>query len=180
MRKALYIMGILDDSDVEWLSRNGTRKFIPAGAVIVHQGEAVDSLFIVLDGQLLVYSGSLEIAKLQCGEVVGEISFVDSRPPLASVRAAHDTQVLSINAELLKAKLEKDVGFASRFYRALATFLADRLRVTTSRFGYGSHDQDLGEQGDPDELHLDLMDSIALASTRFDKMLKRLAEGSGT
>src|SRR5208337_1587497 len=64
--------------------------------VIAHQGVPVDSVFIVIDGQLQVYSGNAEIAKLLAGEIVGEISFVDSRPPSASVKVTVDSQVLAI------------------------------------------------------------------------------------
>ena len=104
-----------------------------AGTVIIQQGVPVDSVFIVIDGQLQVYSGSVEIAKLLAGEIVGEISFVDSRPPSASVKATVDSQVLAIPKAALRAKLQKDLGFASRFYLSLATFLADRLRVADAR-----------------------------------------------
>ena len=84
MRKALYILGILDDSDASWLATTGRARSIKAGTVIIQQGVPVDSVFILIDGQLQVYSGSVEIAKLLAGEIVGEISFVDSRPPSAS------------------------------------------------------------------------------------------------
>lgn len=175
MRKALYILGILDDTDIEWLSRNGSNVSLRAGEVVITQGKPVDTLFIVLSGELQVYSDDLEIARLQSGEIVGEISFVDSRPPLASVKALTNSSVCAINAEALRTKLARDSNFASHFYRALAVFLADRLRVTTSRFGYGGSDQDAIESSDPDELHPELLESIDLAATRFDKLLRRIS-----
>ena len=175
MRKALYMFGILDDSDLEWLSENGSTRFLAAGETLISHGETIGSLFIVLSGELQVYAGEVEIARLQSGEIVGEISFVDSRPPLASVRAIVDSSVFSINAELVRRKLVKDAGFASRFYRAVAIFLADRVRVTTSRFGYGRADQDSIENVDPDELYPELIENIDLAATRFNKLLQRLS-----
>ena len=48
MRKALYMFGILDDSDLEWLSKSGSTRFLEAGKTIITQGEPVGSLFIVL------------------------------------------------------------------------------------------------------------------------------------
>ena len=137
MRKALYFLGILDDTDASWLATTGKSRAISAGTVIIQQGVPVDSVFILIDGQLQVYSGNVEIAKLLAGEIVGEISFVDSRPPSASVKAAVDSQVLAVPKAALRAKLQKDLGFASRFYQSLATFLADRLRVATARLSAG-------------------------------------------
>lgn len=176
MRKALYILGILDDGDCNWLATSGAARQVKAGTVLIQQGVPVDSVFILIDGQLLVYSGSVEIAKLSSGEVVGEISFVDSRPPSASVKAAVDSQVLAINKDSLRAKLQKDPGFASRFYLALATFLADRLRVTTARLSGAQKGAEAQE--DLDELEGDMLENLGLASARFDMMVKRVAAKS--
>ena len=175
MRKALYILGILDDSDASWLATAGKAQSIRAGAVIIEQGVPVDSVFILIDGQLQVYSGSVEVARLQAGEIVGEISFVDSRPPSASVKAAVDSQVLAVPKAALYAKLKKDLGFASRFYLSVATFLADRLRVATARLSAGAQGTDADSQDELDELPPDMLENIALASARFDMIVKRLA-----
>lgn len=178
MRKALYILGILDDSDVTWLGKVGQPQSMPAGTTLIKQGVPVDSVFIVLDGQLLVQSGSVNIARLSAGEIVGEISFVDSRPPSASVTTTVDSRVVSIPKATLHAKLESDKGFASRFFLALATFLADRLRVADARLGGGEKDLDDESQNDLDELNSDMLENIALASTRFDMLVKRLGADS--
>jgi CRP-like cAMP-binding protein len=177
MRKALYILGILDDSDASWLATTGKAQSISAGTVIIQQGVPVDSVFILIDGQLQVYSGSVEIAKLLAGEIVGEISFVDSRPPSASVKATVDSQVLAIPKSALRVKLQKDLGFASRFYLSLATFLADRLRLADARLTTGQKGGEEQEE-DLDELPVDMLENIALASARFDMIVKRLAAQS--
>ena len=114
----------------------------------------------------------MEIAKLLAGEIVGEISFVDSRPPSADVKATVDSQVLAVPKDALRAKLKTDLGFASRFYLSLATFLADRLRLadaslTAGQGGFVAHGEDL------DELPEEMLENIALASARFDMILKR-------
>ncbi|MDE3195133.1 MAG: cyclic nucleotide-binding domain-containing protein [Acidobacteriota bacterium] len=172
MRKALYVMGILDDQDVEWIATHGRKLSVKPGEVLIREGEPADALFIVLDGSLNVLSGSKQVATLLSGEIVGEISFVDSRPPAATVVAGQSTRVLAIPRDLLTAKMATDPWFASRFFRALAIFLADRLRSTTARLGYGETSAD--ELQDRDELPLDAMDSVSLASVRFDRLLKRL------
>jgi CRP/FNR family transcriptional regulator, cyclic AMP receptor protein len=77
-----------------------------------------------------------EVARLGAGEVIGEIGFVDSAPPSATVTAAGSAAVLALSNTLLQQHLTSDAAFAARFYRALAIFLADRLRATTRRLGY--------------------------------------------
>ena len=93
-------------------------------------------MYIVLQGQFRVSmaaGGGTGLARLHVGEVIGEISFVDSRPPTATVTAVEDAVVLAIPRQRLFAKLPEDTGFAARFYQALSIFLAWRLATTSSR-----------------------------------------------
>jgi len=180
MRKALYLLGILNDSDLEWMITNGAKRRCAGGDVLVEQGTQLDSMFIVLTGELaVVISGptgrQTEVARLLTGEVVGEMSFVDSLPPTATVRAQTDSTVLAIDRDLLAKKLDSDQGFASRFYRALAVFLANRYRSTVSNLGYGDGSDIDEETVESDELALDVLDNIYMAGTRFKELQDRLA-----
>jgi CRP/FNR family cyclic AMP-dependent transcriptional regulator len=179
MRKALYFLGILDDSDTNWLTTMGEVRLISAGTIIIQQSVPVDSVFLVIDGQFQVYSKSVEIAKLSAGEIVGEISFVDSRPPSASVKATVDSRVLAVPKSALSVKLKKDLGFASRFYLSVATLLAYRLRVADAQLSAGQSEAGNEFHEDLDELPANTLENVALASARFDLMIKRLAVHSG-
>lgn len=181
MRKALYILGSLDDADIEWIARHSVKIPLRRGETLIHQGEPIDHLYILIEGQLSVCigkDGDRQIAVLLPGEIVGEISFVDNRKPTASVGGLEDSLVLALNRTELSGKLARDNGFAARFYRAIAIFLADRLFVTTSRFGYGTADQDVNP-GESDVIEDTLMDEVSLASVRFDKLLRYFAGERG-
>jgi len=173
MRKALFFLGILSDGDVEWIIRNGAKTRVPAGTVLIRQGQATDSLYFVLDGEFEVYTNKApRLAVLKAGEVMGEISFVDSRPPTASVKALMESQTGVVPRALLAAKLKEDMGFSSRLYRAMATFMADRLRTTVGNFGTGALELD-EEIEDVDEVAPHLMDNISMAGARFSEMQRR-------
>jgi len=177
MRKALYLLGILNDVDIDWLAANGSIRVVRAGETLIHEKKPIESLYLLLDGELSITVGgpsAQQLAILYPGEIVGEISFVDSRPPSASVTAVRGSKLLMIHRDVISAKLEKDQAFAARFYRALAKFLADRLHVTVGRFGYGSAQQD----ADPDELPDSDMDQVDLAAVRIDKLMRRLQSES--
>lgn len=166
-------MGILNDTDVQWLASKGSKMLFDAGSVLITQGTPVQHLFIVLDGRLSVEVNKMQVATFMTGEVIGEISFVDSRPPLASVVAQVPTIVLGVDKALLKKKLEADGQFGSRFYRAIALFLADRLRTTTGRLGYtpaNGNEEAVGD--DPDELDADFMQVVSMANVRFDFLIR--------
>jgi CRP/FNR family transcriptional regulator, cyclic AMP receptor protein len=173
VRKVLYLMGILDDGDVEWLGKSGSTKHVSTGTLLIQEGRPIEDVYVVLDGRLSVLvkrTGDREVASLLAGEVVGEMSFVDSRPPSASVIATQDSHLLVLPRPVLDGKLKMDEAFAARFYKALATLLADRLRKTTSHLGYGNWT----EEADPDELDDFQMASASLGANRFDRLLKHL------
>jgi bacteriocin-type transport-associated protein len=176
MRKVLFILGQLSDDDVEWLSKAGQRQRIPAGTTLITEGKAIDSMYILLDGRMAVsLKGIGTVATLATGEVMGEMSLIDSRPPSASVSAESDSVVFAISRAALNGKLESDISFAARFYKAIATFLSDRLRGTVQRLGYGDKGVSLDEDTELDgELDLNVLDNVHLAGARFERMLKKL------
>ena len=121
MRKALVILGTLDDSDVEWMIAAGKRERMAAGSMLIQEGHSIDHLYVVVEGAFAVQSGALQgkqIAELRAGEMVGEMSFVDARPPTASVVALEDSLVLSIPVASLRDRLN-DPPFAARYPRDL-------------------------------------------------------------
>ncbi|MGH2394516.1 MAG: cyclic nucleotide-binding domain-containing protein [Candidatus Limnocylindria bacterium] len=175
MRKVLYILGQLDDADVEWLAEAGHRERVADGQALIREGQKIDAVYIVLEGAVTVdVAGLGQIARLGSGEIVGEISFVDTRPPSATVTALGDAQVLRLEREVLLARLETDSAFAARFYRAIAIFLADRLRDTVVRLGYGEVER-LSEADEiQGELEDHTLDTLHLAGGRFSRLLELL------
>lgn len=181
MRKVLFLLGQMSDEDVEWLIDNGTRRNVPAGTALITQGGPIANLYLLLQGTLEVTStqmGSRAIP-LECGEVVGEISLLDSRPPTADVKARSDCIVLEFTHQELRDKLSEDESFASRFYHALALFLACRLRNTYQQMGF-SKEQNLDDQEFEGELSPEVLDSVHLAAKRFDRVLTRLLGSTGS
>jgi CRP/FNR family cyclic AMP-dependent transcriptional regulator len=177
MRKVLYILSEFEDRDIDWIVGSGARESVAADQVLVKQGDTITSLYVVLDGHFKVsVEGGAELARLGTGEIVGELSFFDSRPPNANVTATEDSQVLAIPSSRLRSKLKSDNGFGSRFYRALGVMLTDRLRDTVGMLAYGSEhlSEDVDELG---ELSPDLLENMGLAAARFDDLLRRLREG---
>ncbi len=176
MKKVLYIFGLLTDADVEWLAAVGERRWLDPGAVVIEEGKPVGWLVLVLQGEFAVsVAGVGEVARLGAGEVVGEMSFVDTAPPSATVAARERSLALFIDKGELTRKLESDVAFGCRFYRALAVFLADRLRGAGRRLVDVSSVSLGGGSIMKDELDLAILDSVSMAGERFHRLLKRLS-----
>jgi CRP-like cAMP-binding protein len=118
MRKVLYILGQLADSDIDWLAKVGQKVSLKPDYHLIKYGETHPMLYIVLDGELSVQTNThFELAKIYAGEVLGEMSFVDARPPSANVIVTRDSVLLEISKEILSEKLENDSAFGSRFYK---------------------------------------------------------------
>jgi CRP/FNR family cyclic AMP-dependent transcriptional regulator len=162
MRKALYILGDLDDGDILWMSRNGENRALSEGEVLIQAGREVTELYFVTDGNLEVTTrNGQKLATLALGDAVGEMSFVEKRLPGASVTALDHARVLAIPRRAILEEFDRDSGFAARFYRALAVFLSDRLRTATAQDG-------------SDELDEGVLDTLHQAGDRFTRLIALL------
>jgi CRP/FNR family transcriptional regulator, cyclic AMP receptor protein len=171
MQNVLYILEELNDDDIDWMVACGCTEEIPTNALLIHQGEQVDALYVVLNGTFVVSVATgegrdREIARLSTGDVVGEMSFVDTHPPSATVTATSNSLVLSISRQELTTKLQLDVGFSSRFHRALVLLLSSRLRLMMSQLGDASPQFETATR-----------DDLSIAKVRFDWLLRRLRGG---
>lgn len=173
LRKVLYILGELDDGDLQWILDSGLTRRVSAETVLIREGDVhQDKVFIVVDGELAILREGHEIARLGPGEIVGEMSLLDDRPPNATVRAARDSVVFVVPHSRIKAKVRVDQGFSSRFHRALCVFLANRLSRTDAMIGSGGRVS--AETPDRmDEISDTALRGVALAGARFDWFLHR-------
>ena len=173
MKKVLSIFGEMADRDIEWLARSGEVMTVIAGQTVVTVGEPLSRIFIVLEGELNVELTAADTVVLGTGEIIGELSFIDRRPPSATVVASIESKLLAIDKTLLEEKLSADSRFAANFFRALAVFLSTRLRGTVGRLGYGNSS---AEDGDYEENEIDLSEltNAHLGGERFDRLLKQV------
>ncbi len=80
-----------------------------------------------------------EIMRLSSGEIVGEIPLLNTNRSgwrlTTTVKAVEKSVVLAISGQVLQTKLEQDINFAARFYRAISILHADRIQSTIDRLG---------------------------------------------
>jgi bacteriocin-type transport-associated protein len=142
----------LTNSDIDWILTTGTQKQIPAGTVLFYQGQAVQALYILLDGALAVnvYQidetqldrasvaiensdlSMLKIAELASGEVVG-FPFLKTNISTSTVTTLKNSLVLSIPLWEVTQKLQQDTHFATHLYRAIAILLFNQLEKTINQ-----------------------------------------------
>src|SRR5690242_12154511 len=76
---------------------------VPISGTVITEGEPGDSMFLVLDGQLRVYSKKrngeiIFLRMLEAGDAFGEIALLNHATRAASVEAARESQLLKISS----------------------------------------------------------------------------------
>jgi bacteriocin-type transport-associated protein len=200
VKDVLYLLGELNDSDLDWLIAHSDRKTLAANSILMQQNRCLDALYIILSGRVALSvtedqtnpltqifaaieertNPAREITRISKGEMVGETTFIDGRLPAFTATTTQETITLSINRLVLSNKLQQDSGFATRFYRTISALSADRLEGIINRLAHSRRMYQKGESLDlestyTDELNSVVLDRIAIAGKRFDWMLERVA-----
>lgn len=162
MKRSLFIFGYLADSDVEWLASVAVRETHLPGKPMITQGKTSERLMILTDGSAVVETNGRRVATVSSGDVLGEVSLFDSRPPSATVTPLESVAALAIPFDTLRARLQADPEFASRLYYSLGALLSQRLRETLG-----------AEITDADEIDPDVMEQVALAGRRLELLYER-------
>jgi len=177
MKKILLFFSELNNSDLDWFIQKGKKETIAPDRLLIKEGQLSEALYIVVSGSFSVAIESQdhkELARIYQGEIVGEVSFIDTRPPLASVRSLEESVVLAVPRVQLLSKLQQDMHFSSRFYRAICLCLSDRLRGTVSRLGYGHDGDDLGEFGQS------MINNLELAEAKLNWLIENVRTSSSS
>src|SRR4051794_17428743 len=110
------------------LAASAQQVTVRAGDWLFRQGDAGDSLYIVLTGRLeILIEGEPEkvIRILGRGDSVGELALLTELPRSASVRARRDSELLYVTREHFAKLLEERPEFAAGLTRVLGRQLRD-------------------------------------------------------
>jgi CRP/FNR family cyclic AMP-dependent transcriptional regulator len=106
---------------------------LSAEEYLMREGEESNEMYYLASGTLGVFKrkGDKEqqIGTIYSGELVGEMSFLDSEPRSATVKAIGDCELKVIPKQALKVYLDKQ----PKWYKALVQTLLDRLRRANQR-----------------------------------------------
>ncbi len=117
--------GILRPEHVDILVARCTPAELPTGTVLMNQGDAGSSMFIILEGAAGVTirsdtGQSHEVAILATGDLVGEMSLMTGAPRNATVTALTRMRVLEVTKDAIETILQQAPELAERFSRVLA------------------------------------------------------------
>src|SRR5581483_12418647 len=98
----------------------------PAGAAVVRQGDAGDSMFVVAAGrvEVSVHAGpggpEQRLATIGPGEYFGEMSLLTGAPRSATIRTAEETRLVVLHQSAVRPLVLADPMVAERLSKTLA------------------------------------------------------------
>jgi hypothetical protein len=99
------------------------------GEIIFNEGDAGDSMFIVLSGEVSIKKGDKLIAKLERGASLGEMALLDHETRSADALAEKDSVLLKINQDVFYELMEGNVDIMKQIIRLLTS----RIREANSK-----------------------------------------------
>jgi MFS family permease len=89
---------------LERVARNCVPLDVPAGTVVIREGDVGDRFYVIAAGDLVVTTGAREVDRHGPGGYVGEIALLHDVPRTATVSATTDARLLSLERdEFLRA-----------------------------------------------------------------------------
>jgi serine/threonine protein phosphatase PrpC len=100
---------------------------LDAGATVIREGEASETLFVLIEGTVEVVRGGIKLAELGAGSHFGEMALLSHRPRSATVRTTAQSHLLGLDRPQFYGLLQQDSTLAGRFLWKLAQTLSLRL-----------------------------------------------------
>ena len=115
------------------VSRICEELFFTPGQVLVREGEAGDSMFAIVQGQVKVRKGDVELATLHSGEHFGELALVEPvQTRTATVEGAAFGSAIVVRRKLLTEFCQREPEVGSQILWRLLATLGVRLQQTNA------------------------------------------------
>jgi signal transduction histidine kinase len=126
--KRLPLFSGLQDQDLNWLIDRAKPITLQAGELLIEEGSAGDSMYIIIDGEFEISKRSaqqdIKLDVREPGAVIGEMSLLDHTPRSASARALQDSRLLMID----QATFDQLLSSSSTAAVAMLHTVTTRLR----------------------------------------------------
>ena len=136
------LFGDLDSASLQTLISKVRVVILEEGQVLFRQGDAANSLYVVVEGAVVpIAEGERrrKLAVLERGEFFGEIGVMAKQPRNATIEAIVDTKLLAIDRRLLWELIAKQPSVAKSILRFLRARLIDRQIRTNLFFAAFAH-----------------------------------------
>ena len=125
--KKVRIFNGLEGDDVAEILHQGKVIHFQQGQTIFHEGMLGSNLFIVLSGQIGIYSKGKLIARCHVGDAFGEMAVLNRKPRCATAAALSNATLFTLDEAQINSLLKKHV--AVRILLNVIHVLSERLEA---------------------------------------------------
>ena len=111
--------------DLEKIAKAGDEVSMPAGSLIVDQGQMGREAFVVLEGSVAVKRNGKKVATLGPGSIVGELSLLDHGPRTATATCETDCTLLVLSQRTFLAVVDDVPALSHKLLASLAGRIRD-------------------------------------------------------
>ena len=105
---------------------------VPAGKMLVREGDHGRELYVILRGTAEVFRGGRKLRELTPGEFFGEMALLHPAPRTATVTARTDMRVMVLDAREMEVVLDQEPAVAKRLLEAMAQRIRQAERKAVS------------------------------------------------
>jgi signal transduction histidine kinase len=125
----------LTDYELQWIAEKGSEKHVRAGEVNGREGEPVEHLYVILEGELRITKkvdgGEVVISVFTPGTFFAEVPLLAGTPFLATGRALTDCRLFLLPDEAFRHMLRVNPAFS----HAILEAMAQRVKILQSVAG---------------------------------------------
>lgn len=123
--RAFPVLAGLDDETLAFVASRTAEFVLTGGDCLFRQGDASDSVYLLLSGRCRAWRDGRPIGAIHAGEPVGEVGYFAKMPRSATILAERDCWLLRFGLVDLEALLARQPAFASAIAQALALRLGN-------------------------------------------------------
>ena len=134
--RSIYLFKEMTDAELLTIAKAGSEKNFISGQELFFSGQKSDAMYVVMSGMIRIFKSTdnadeIALSTIAAGEHFGEMGFLTRDPRTATAQIIETSDVFELNYENLESVLKSEIIISEKFYRALARFLAQRLKSTT-------------------------------------------------
>lgn len=132
-------MAALPATSIERMERFVQFATVPGGRDLIRQGEYGNFMIVLLKGTIAVdrlqpWGEHLRLAETKPGDILGEMSLLDSGMRFSACTTLDDCEIAALSAEAMDEMMAADPHLAANLIALLARKLSLRLRAVSARF----------------------------------------------
>jgi len=138
--KNIYLFKEMTNEELGKIREICNNREVIAGQDVFHAGQKAESFFVIQQGTVKIVNTTrsgddFQLSTLSTGSHFGEMPFLSDDVRTATAQATESSYLIEIPYQALRSLLNEDIKMSEKFHRALARFLALRLKNTSGDLG---------------------------------------------